>query len=417
MSMRSLWKLLLLSGLSTSTLTGCVLWPEGGRPEAMPGYGAKLFTQEEECAKVDNVLTCVRNKVRVQFEDYAKRRDHIEQYRNAENLALFGVGGAAGVNAVTKGSRKGLQTLGLTAAGIVGLDGVLKADAQYETYGAGVKALQCVMDADQGFRTLSSGLGLGDGATIRELAKRHSLEAIALWPYLRLESEDYSGAVRLEDVNSNLVSQRLDAEKTATAGFANLYESVTRRFGGAMRRVMNSDGEIATPLLVETYNSEIESIRGAERERAAAFDMRLAVVATDDATRAGQLMSALNDIRSSVSERLLYTNADLAGIYDKLKAALDKVKLPTPAPVTGGSGTGGVKPVATLINTQPAAVRAGLGKFVAQMEQARQDNLIARNANKPYQECLALAEKKGSGQGSGSQGGGPGNNSQGGGRN
>lgn len=395
-----------LGVLAAISLSGCVMWPAGGRPEAMPGYGAKVFVEEDECSKDENILSCAQNRVRAQFDDYAKRRDHIQKYRNAANLALFGIGGAAGVNAVTRGSREGLQTLGLAAAGIVGLDSVMKADAQHETYGAGLEALQCLMDNDQGFRNTRSALGLPDGPTTRRLMSRYSIETIALWPYLKLErAGDAPDDVKLLENSSSNPPSRMDADATASKGFASLYKNATTRLGDAIDSAKRAGNTNATAFLVDAYNRQVDIIKAAERERTAAFDIRLAIVSTDDRTRAGRLMSALNDIRNNISDRLLYSNADLKAIYDALKVAMEKAKLPAPAPAQGGSGTGQPKPATTLLSSQTP--NDSLRKLGAQLEQARQDNLIARQEEKPFKTCLALAEKKGGGnQGGGGQAGG-----------
>jgi len=368
----------------------------------MPGYGTAAFDDEATCAEEANVLKCAQNKLRTQFELYTRNREHIEAYRNAANLSLFGIGGAAGVNTVTKGSKEGLQTLGLAAAGIVGLDGVLKADDQYATYGGGVEALQCLMDVDQGFRTLQAGLNLPDGQTSRALQQQGvPIEIIALWPYLEIQRNSMmpDAAPAFRQMTSATARDqrftRLDVEDAATNGFRTLYNTASSQMAVAVKRA--SSGSL--PFLLDTYNRQVQLIQAAEDDRKAAFDIRIAAVATDDRTRAGQLISALNDIRRHVSDRLLFTNADLAKIYDALKKALEKAKVPPAAP--GGSTTtapGGTKPtINTLINNQPATRQ--LSAFAAQLALARQDNLVAQNAARPYETCVKLAEKKGNNPG------------------
>lgn len=402
-------KILSTCMLAAIALSGCVLWPDGGEPEAIPGYGAGAPEAEVQCSQDANMLICARARVRGQFEGYASRRHQIEQYRNAANLALFGISGAAGVNAVTKGSKAGLQTLGLAAAGLVGLDDVIKADRQHDAYGAGVEALQCVIDTDLAADARKRGLGLATEQLKSLRALGRSAEDAALAPYLALEERSplfktRQAASKIGGVN--LSANRVELEATTSADFAVLHQSAFDSFNGALsarRSFSRKPGQLAavtpidtsaTLLLADAYRRELQALDDVRQDFDTAIAIRIESVTKGDDVRANELMSALNLIRKAVSDNLLYKHADLSAIYDALKKAMEKAKPPQPAP--GGQG-GGTKTAAALLAAQPPGVRARMSNLSAKLALVQQDRKIAETELKTYDKCIEMAKKKGTG--------------------
>jgi hypothetical protein len=363
-----------------------------------PGYGRGA----EPCD-----LECVRARVHERFDAYTAARQQIAEYRNVANLGLFGIGTAAGVNAVTKGSKEGLQTLALTAAGIVGLDGVVKADDQYVTFSAGADALECVWQTDRKQDTALAAMGLPnlaspapkspkDLAATSTAPRRAATEQEALGPYLQLAR----GPIQQQAMAA--VTTSGDAARSASATIllseiANGRRALEANIGQSLRNVSPDD----LLLLASIRHAELNAAEARIRD---AFDFRLRAVnrAAFD-KRADELNDALNDITEAVSARLLYSHKDLEGIYNALKSAMDKaVKPPQQSPAgstPGGKPAGssaGFAAVRTMrmkgtSATQVAA--AELFQFAAE-QAARDANAVADYAD-TYKVCLDKAVKKG----------------------
>jgi hypothetical protein len=383
----------------TAFLGGCAtapFWPDGGMAEAPPAYGSP--DPADACPGTPRqMLDCVRKKVSTQFKRYAESRDNIEDYRKAANLTLFGLGGAAGVNAVTKGSKEGLQTLALGAAGLVGLDATLQVDEQHATFAAGGKALQCLMDTDLSFDEMR-GLLFGPtarttnttGADIQSAANASTDNGFvtadhALAPYVGADFVTQGAGGRYE---ANLATSTTQAQST-------LQSESHRVLTHALGHVQKSRRALAietdtTVWLVEAYQRETASVEHARNTLDEAVNFRIRVGAKTYDDRARDMLFALNDIRTAVSDRLLYTHKDLEGIYGALKGAMEKaVKPPSPPAGTGGStSTGTTKPTSAFIARQSDdRVR----RFATNVSTAEQDLRKANDYAETYKICIGHA--------------------------
>lgn len=319
---------LLLSGCATAPF-----WPMGGRVTPPPAYGTAASDACSTAASDETLqLECARREVARTINDYARSRSSIEQYKNGTNLALFGAATAGGVNAVTKGSREGLQTLALSAAGLVGLDGSLNADGQHRAYGAGLDALQCVVDIDLAFDEVSA----------------HAARTAASNVVRTSEAVDL-----LRDAAQGLF-QTESARATPQAGLM-MYETHERRMA-----VLNAK---------------------AERANAASQLRRLLATRTKTA-RAQDLIIALNDVKKAVGDHLLYKHEHLAGIYGSITSAL---KAAAPAAKTAQEGENAGRRVAQDRGRTMSAL-------TSELRSLRGQSLEERNRKQKAIENLRTAE-------------------------
>jgi hypothetical protein len=301
--------------------------------------------------------------VNQQFDRYAEGRHNIENYRNGVNLSLFGIGGAAGVNAVTKGSKEGLQTLGLAAAGIVGLDGVLKVDEQHATFGAGVDALRCVANLDLSKDGARQSI-FGSPARQAVFTTQGTLDSVSLG--------------------------------TSVKAFGDLGSLHYNTFSAAVTKSRSNPEALA--LISEAYQQRMAALGELKHQFSDWYAFLNNIASETDEQRANNLLFALNDIRKAVSDRLLYSNKDISGVYDALKGAMAKA---TPKPPAAAPGTGGTNPkaaTAMVLATESADI-TNIRALLDHLQKSTEDY------KETYKACLALATAKGSGTGSGSGGG------------
>lgn len=380
-----------MSAAMSSVLSGCVtapFWPEGGKPEALPNYD-KTSVEKNGCEGF-TTLECVRKKLAEQHEDYASSRQQIHEYKNAANLSLFGLGGAAGVNAVTGGSKEGLQTLGLAAAGIVGLDGVLSADDQHATFGAGEEALRCVMLVDRKLDTTQESLL---GTPPRTTGPRQ-ISSDPLAPYLALIGEKYRVTAGVPIPNEAALLAQVGAAQSR------LQEISSARLANAMPQLRLSD---ARPEVRAEHAANADAVfRAHERQRGIlgaagtairdAIDFRMRIAKISDDERADKLMDALNQIRKAVSDRLLFSHSDLSGIYGALKTAMQAAVKPPQAAAPPASGKAETASVLSTLTRGAGESDAELVSFRAALQIAHQDLETARDYASSLDACAAKAK-------------------------
>jgi hypothetical protein len=336
----------------------------GGKVTPPPAYGT---VKAKECDTVGSnetlMLDCARREVSQTMNNYAQSRTNIEHYKNGTNLALFGTATAAGVNAVTKGSKEGLQTLALSAVGLLQLDSTLDADKQHKAYGAGLDALQCLVDLD---------LSLGELAD--HVARSKSQGA-------QNERNAVDQVIdQLSDVQQ--ASLKIELRGATTQGGIMMYETNERRTA-----VLNT-----------------------MRVRAdAASELRRVLESRTKTARAQELILALNDVKVAVSDHLLYKHEHLAGIYSSITTALNSAAPAVQAAQTGEAAGRRIERdqnrTLSVLTAQFREQARGVEAKKRELEQkitefrtaeARDDALLnsARKLSQTYNECVLRAQQK-----------------------
>lgn len=354
-------------GACALMLNGCShlapIWPEGGEPQPLPKYSDVTAAEcSNDGGSDQQALKCARLRINETFEEYSSSRQNIERFRNASALALFGAGAAAGVNVLTKGSKKGLQTLGIAAAGLVGLDKTLEIDEQHKTFGAGVDALQCVMRND---------LGL------------HQTKAL-LTGYGR----------RLSQFSDALTDQF----GTASALFA-LRKAAYTSTGSALSSLAATNVS-GTMLIHEANAQQLRTLQAVEDVVNAARTLGRILAEKGDLDRAQELTYSLNEIKREVSNRLLYSHAELDAIYAAMKKAIQESNKQAVSVVQGAQAAN------DKVKADGGATLARLREVNKRSEDELRITALAVSLEvysgvldgaqatlvDPYQECVALAK-------------------------
>jgi len=232
----------------------------------LPGYVKK----PDDCniKPTPNTVDCARRSVQTLADKYDNEKRILEATHNGGVLSLFGLGTAAGINAIQKGSKNQLQRLGIAAGGVVGFDDAFGVDGQHVIYDSGVTALDCVMRTDVALdvATESSKKNDNAGANAEMLMANQNTDALSV----------------------------LNLPRTS-ATFSDLDKIMAIQAIGDVSEAIKTN---------DVLNSEL-------------------TLATLPDVRSMGLIAARDDINKAV-EVALYKNADPSKIFDAMKSGLQK---------------------------------------------------------------------------------------------
>ncbi len=338
---------ILLSGATVVVLSGCAntdssvppIWPMAEPRTDIPDY----IKDGGGCpSENNNPLGCARADVQALTNSYFGEEQQIASFKNGGVLSLFGLGTAAGINTIQKGSKNQLQRLGIAAGAIVGFNDAFGSDGQHAIYDAGVTALECVMRTDAAVDQVSKQLGI---------------------PTQTLKAEDVLSLANRTDANLTLLRMPTDKlfdpshpiEETAMEG---------RTYGSLLDATLSA----------QVFSHDIRSL------------------SQNPDARAKSLIAARDDINQAV-ENALYKNGDITTIYSKM--ATDLKNSVGPAAGAGQATQGNSATAAPQVSMTMRLFDINtMSVFAA----AQLNNTVVGDTSRPltdaYEGCIALAATK-----------------------
>jgi hypothetical protein len=229
-------------------------------------------------------LAQAQNYAQATLVEFSQQKTILQHYKNGEVLALFGLGTTAGVNVVVSGGKEQLRTLGLFAAGILGLDQTVGLTSQYTLYAAGVTATDCLINVDAAQDAVANGA----------MAFRY-LDA---------------------DGNSNIAKM---SPAVMSAYMSNNTKQNIERLAGVFSDRLSADHTFSEQL--NDYNGI--TVSALARNAAEALQAHLAAAnsAADPSARASMLAEGIFKIRTAVQDQL-FKSADTTKIYSAMQTAM-----------------------------------------------------------------------------------------------
>lgn len=372
--------------VAASMLGGCSsfapIWPLSEGPVDYPGYPSMgKATCPATADKANDQLYCVQADAIKLAKHYTDQRQVIEKVKNGGILGLIGIGTAAGVTTVTQGSTATLQSLGLAAAGLIGLNSALNVDGQREVYSAGETAVGCLINLDAGLEQAAAALLRANGNTTTVFMTS-------------LDSDVKSNMAAAVDKiitshdnakNSNLTLQIALLDGSATKSSFSEYLAANARLE-AIQSLRQMD-EASTQALA--LAQEIQKSAGAK-------------------SRAESLAMALSAVDKAVADGL-YNNANLSKVYDGMLTGLKTVGGGTPAqakaaaianPPPKGTQTKAISalsPITAQGFTEDSAttITADFRKLTDNANTAAATVQAAQKVADTYDTCVAKAVSKG----------------------